>query len=61
VADLATKILPTDTVKYYSKIVLGITVEYQSLNAYDTAYNIPFNDWGVVSVHLILHAVCIVR
>jgi hypothetical protein len=50
VADLTTKILPTDTVKYVSKIVLGITAEYQSLNAFDTAYNIPFNDWGVVSV-----------
>ncbi len=50
VADLTTKILPADTVKYFSKIVLGITVEYQSLNAYDTTYNIPFNDWGVVSV-----------
>jgi hypothetical protein len=44
IADIATKILPIDTVKYFSKIVLG-TVD-QSLYAYD---NIPFNDWGVVS------------
>ncbi len=35
VADMATKILPIDTVKYFSNIVLGITVD-QSLNAYDT-------------------------
>ena len=44
VADIATKILTTNTVKYFSKIVLG-TVD-QSLYAHD---NIPFNDWGVVS------------
>jgi hypothetical protein len=44
IADIATKILPIDTVKYFSKIVLG-TVD-QSLYAHD---NIPFNDWGVVS------------
>jgi len=50
VADMATKILPTDTVKYFSNIVLGIT-EDQSLYVYDTVYDIdiPFNDWGVVS------------
>jgi hypothetical protein len=45
VADMATKILPTATVKYFSNIVLGISVD-QSLNAYDSS---PFNDWGVVS------------
>jgi hypothetical protein len=45
VADMATKILSADTIKYFSNIVLG-TVD-QSLNAYE---NIPFNDWGVVSV-----------
>jgi hypothetical protein len=45
VADMATKILPTATVKYFSNIVLGISVN-QSLNAYDSS---PFNDWGVVS------------
>jgi hypothetical protein len=44
IADIATKILPIDTVKYFSKIVLG-TVD-QSLYAHD---NTPFNDWGVVS------------
>ncbi len=46
---MATKLLSIDTVKYFSSIVLGIT-EDQSLNAYDTTYNTPFNDWGVVSV-----------
>ena len=49
VADLATKFLSTNTVKYFSNIVLG-TVD-QSLYVYDTVYDIdiPFNDWGVVS------------
>ena len=45
IADMATKILPSDTVKYFSRIVLGSTD--QSLYAHDT--DIPFNDWGVVS------------
>jgi hypothetical protein len=47
---MATQILPTDTVKYFSNIVLGIT-EDQSLYVYDTVYDIdiPFNDWGGVS------------
>ena len=44
IADMATKVLSSDTVEYFSKIVLG-TVD-QSLYAHD---NIPFNDWGVVS------------
>ncbi len=46
-----TKILPTDTVKFFSDVVLGSTVD-QSLNVYHTDYgiDIPFNDWGVVSV-----------
>ena len=50
VADMATKVLSTDTVKYFSNIVLGITPD-QSLYVYDTVYDIdiPFNDWGVVS------------
>ena len=48
VADMATKILSTDTVKYFSNIVLGITVD-QSLYVYDPYYDIPSNDWGVVS------------
>ena len=42
VADLATKILPKETVEYFSNILLGNTVALdQSLYAY--------NDWGVVS------------
>jgi hypothetical protein len=49
IVDIATKILPTGTVKYFSKVVLGISVD-QSLNVYDTDPNIPFNDWGFVSV-----------
>ena len=48
IADIATKILTTDTVKYFSNIVLG-TVD-QSLYVYDPYHDIPFNDWGVVSV-----------
>jgi hypothetical protein len=50
VADMATKILSTDTVKYFSNIVLGITAD-QSLYVYVYDYDIdtPFNDWGVVS------------
>ena len=50
-ADIATNILPTDTVNFFSNVVLGSTVD-QSLNVYDTDYDIdiPFNDWGVVSV-----------
>jgi hypothetical protein len=47
VADIATKILSTNTVKYFSNIVLG-TVD-QSLYVYDPYYDIPSNDWGVVS------------
>jgi transposase InsO family protein len=54
VADIATKILPTDTVKYFSNIVLG-TVD-QSLYVFDTDLNIPFNDWGVVSVPDFMYA-----
>jgi hypothetical protein len=46
VADIATKILSTDTVKYFSNVVLGNTDD-QSLNVFDST---PFNDWGVVSV-----------
>ena len=46
VADIATKILSTDTVKYFSNVVLGNTAD-QSLNVFDSS---TFNDWGVVSV-----------
>ena len=45
IADMATKVLSSDTVEYFSKIVLG-TVD-QSLHVCDS--DIPFNDWGVVS------------
>ena len=46
VADLATKILPKDTVEYFSTVLLGNTMAVdQSLYAYCTTYN----DWGVVS------------
>ena len=45
VADLATKILPKETVEYFSNVLLGNTVAVdQSLYAYCTTYN----DWGVV-------------
>ena len=45
IADMATKVLSSDTVEYFSKIVLG-TVD-QSLHVCDS--DIPFNDLGVVS------------
>ena len=45
IADIATKILAVDTIRYFSKVVLG-SID-QSLYAQDTG--IPFNDWGVVS------------
>jgi hypothetical protein len=45
---MATKILPIDTVKYFSNIVLGISVD-QSLNAYDSTYNTRCQDLGATS------------
>ena len=45
VADLATKILPKETVEHFSNVLLGNTAAVdQSLYAYCTTYN----DWGVV-------------
>ena len=40
IADIATKILAVDTIRYFSKVVLG-SID-QSLYAQDTG--IPFND-----------------
>ena len=43
VADLATKILPKETVEHFSNVLLGNTAAVdQSLYAYCTTYN----DWG---------------
>ncbi len=47
IADMATKVLTVDTVRYFSNIVLG-TVD-QSLNSFHNISVTPFNDWGVVS------------
>jgi hypothetical protein len=47
IADMATKILTSDTVRYFSNIVLGSVDVDQSLNVHGN--DTPYNDWGVVS------------
>jgi hypothetical protein len=47
VADMATKILTVNTIKYFSKIVLGSVDVDQSLHVHGN--DTPYNDWGVVS------------
>jgi transposase InsO family protein len=47
IADMATKILTSDTVEYFSKIVLGSVAVDQSLHVHGN--DTPYNDWGVVS------------
>jgi hypothetical protein len=47
VADMATKILTVNTIKYFSKIVLGSVDIDQSLHLHGN--DTPYNDWGVVS------------
>jgi hypothetical protein len=47
IADMATKILTSDTVRYFSKIVLGSVAVDQSLHVHGN--DTPYNDWGVVS------------
>jgi hypothetical protein len=47
IADMATKILTSDTVRYFSDIVLGSVAVDQSLHVHGN--DTPYNDWGVVS------------
>ena len=47
IADMATKILTINTIKYFSKIVLGSVDIDQSLHVHGN--DTPYNDWGVVS------------
>jgi transposase InsO family protein len=47
IADMATKILTSDTVRYFSNIVLGSVDVDQSLHVHGN--DAPYNDWGVVS------------
>ena len=56
VADIATKILPTNTIHYFSNVILGNTVDLSSVTDFDQSlYVMPnystllYNDWGVVS------------
>ena len=58
-ADIATKILPSTTTKYFSKAVLGIT-DSDALNiivdvdqslhfCFEPDCSMLYNDWGVIS------------
>ena len=56
VADMATKILSTNTIHYFSNVILGNTVDLSSVTDFDQSlYVMPnystllYNDWGVVS------------